>query len=285
MNLALEMEIYDSNGKQLKNLPALGKQDDSEKANQALEEFKQMKKQLKTVVSSQKLRLEQALSMSRFWQGKNWKKLFVENPIMHQFAVGLIWGTYEGVLLKDTFRYMEDGSFNTVDEREYTLSEDGIIGLVHPLELSEEELSAWKEQLSDYEIVQPIEQLERPVYRITEEEKAAQILPRFEGKELDGMSLSRKLLSQGWVRGEILDAGFFKNYYRHDSDFGAELTFSGCSIGYESEKVTIENLSFYRVIDKVSNREEKCAPKEVNPRYFSEIVLQIAKIVGEEEEK
>lgn len=279
LNLALEMEIYDGNGKQIKNLPASGKQDDVEKANQALEEFKQMKKQLKTVISSQKLRLEQALSMSRFWQGRNWKKLFVENPIMHQFAVGLIWGTYEGVRLKDTFRYMEDGSFNTVDEEEYTLPEDGSIGLVHPLELSEEELSAWKEQLSDYEIVQPIKQLERPAYRITKEEKAAQMLTRFEGEELDGMSLSRKLLSQGWVRGEVLDAGFFKNYYRSDSDFGAELTFSGCSIGYENEKVTIEKLYFYRVIDKVSNKKEKCMPKEISPRYFSEIVLQIAEVI------
>lgn len=279
LNLALEMEIHDGNGKQIKSLPVSGKQDDPEKANQALEEFKQIKKQLKTVVSSQKLRLEQALSMSRFWQGRNWKKLFVENPIMHQFAVGLIWGTYEGAQLKDTFRYMEDGSFNTVDEEEYIFPEDRSIGLVHPLELSEEELSAWKEQLSDYEIAQPIKQLERPVYRITEEEKAAQMLTRFEGEELDGMSLSRKLLSQGWVRGEVLDAGFFRNYYRSDSDFGAELTFSGCSIGYENEKVAIEKLYFYRVIEKESNKKEKCMPKEVSPRYFSEIVLQIAEII------
>lgn len=279
LNLALEMEIYDGNGKQIKSLPASGKQDNTEKANQALEEFKQMKRQLKTVVSSQKLRLEQALRMSRFWQGSDWKKLFVENPIMHQFAVCLIWGRYEGAQLKDTFRYMEDGSFNTVDEEEYTFPENGSIGLVHPLELSEEELSAWKEQLSDYEIAQPIKQLGRPVYRITEEEKAAQMLTRFEGEELGGMFLSRKLLSQGWVRGEILDAGFFRNYYHSDSDFGAELTFSGCSVGYENEKVAIEGLYFYQVVDKESNKKEKCMPKKVSPRYFSEIVLQIAEVI------
>lgn len=66
---------------------------------------------------------------------------------------------------------MEDGTFNTVDEEEYQLPEMVDIGLVHPLELSEEELALWKEQLSDYEIIQPIEQLERPVFRVTDEEK------------------------------------------------------------------------------------------------------------------
>ena len=49
---------------------------------------------------------------------KDWEKLFVENPIMHNFSLGLVWGVYEDGELKDTFRYMEDGSFNTVDEED-----------------------------------------------------------------------------------------------------------------------------------------------------------------------
>ena len=40
----------------------------------------------------------------------------------------------------ETFRYMEDGSFNTEDEDEFELPEEGqntkFIGLVHPIELS-----------------------------------------------------------------------------------------------------------------------------------------------------
>ena len=50
---------------------------------------------------------------------------------------------------------MEDGSFNTADEEEYELPKEAVIGLVHPVELSADLLSAWKEQLEDYEIVQP----------------------------------------------------------------------------------------------------------------------------------
>ncbi|MDE5823625.1 MAG: DUF4132 domain-containing protein, partial [Lachnospiraceae bacterium] len=277
LNVSLEIEVYDENGKKLKSMPKPGKQDDADKAAQAQDEMKQLKKQLKLVVASQKLRMEQALSTARYWKADKWRALFVQNPIMHQFAVGLIWGTYEEGQLKDTFRYMEDGSFNTMEEDEYTLPESRVIGLVHPLELSEDIIAAWQEQLSDYEITQPVEQLERPIYQITEEEKGAQKLTRFYGKELNGLSLSGKLLTQGWVRGEILDAGFFDNFYRSDSEFGAKLMFSGCSVGYENEDVTIDDLYFYRI----SGKTEPCRPDEVGARYFSETVLQIARIVGE----
>ena len=81
---------------------------------------------------------------------------------MHQFAISLIWGIYENGRLGETFRYMEDGSFNTVDEEEYTLPDEASIGLVHPIELTDEALAAWKQQLEDYEITQSIDQLSRP---------------------------------------------------------------------------------------------------------------------------
>ena len=118
---ALEVEIFDENGKKLKNIPAPGAKDDAEKAAAAYGEFKEMKKQMKTTVSSQKQRLEMALSTERLWTVPAWQELFVRNPIMHQFAIGLIWGVYEDHKLVQSFRYMEDGSFNTEDEEEFIL--------------------------------------------------------------------------------------------------------------------------------------------------------------------
>ena len=174
-------------------MPAPGKRDDAEKAAAAYEAFKQLKKQVKTVAASERLRLEQALTAERLWRAGAWRELFVKNPVMHQFAIGLIWGVYENGALKDTFRYMEDGSFNTVDEEEYDFPEEGMIGLIHPIELTEADLASWKEQLADYEVVQPIEQLSRPVYRVTEEEKGKMELARFGGMLINGLSLSGKL--------------------------------------------------------------------------------------------
>ena len=164
---ALDLEVYDQSGKKLKNLPAPGKKDDETKSAAAYDAFKQLKKQLKTTVSSQKARLEYALSAKREWGVEAWTNLFVKNPLMHQFAIGLIWGIYEGERLVQSFRYMEDGSFNTQDEEEYTLPDGARISLVHPIELTDEEKAAWREQLSDYEITQPIDQIDRAVYDLS----------------------------------------------------------------------------------------------------------------------
>lgn len=289
----LELEIFDNEGRKIKNLPSPGKRDEEEKAKAASDAFKAMKKQLKTVVSNQKLRLEQALSTERVWPSDKWQELFVKNPIMHQFAIGLIWGVYHQGALTDTFRYMEDGSFNTVDEEEYELSENAFIGLVHPLELSEETLSAWKEQLSDYEVTQPIEQLERPVYRITEEEKEGKELSRFGGMVINGLSLSGKLLGQGWYRGGVEDGGFYYTFYRNDGANGVELEFSGAPVGYENDDVTVYGAYFYPSGEAAQgsyryqkNYEEKrCLLSEVSPRYFSEIILLLTRATASSQEK
>ncbi len=286
---ALTLEVCDDKGKKLKNMPSPGKQDDPETAGASYDAWKLLKKQLKTVVADQTLRLEQALGLGRRWPTDRWRELFVENPVMHQFATGLVWGVYENGALQTTFRYMEDGSFNTVEEEEYELPEKGMIGLVHPVELSHELLAAWKEQLSDYEIVQPVEQLDRPVYTVTEEEKNATELSRFGGLVLNGLSLSGKLLQMGWYRGEILDGGGYFNFGRMDGSTAVKLEFSGCSVGYENEDVTVYGVSFHKPGEakRVGHtwETERYRLGEIDPAYFSEIVLQITKATASAKER
>lgn len=158
------LSIFDNEKqKTIKSMPAPGANDDAVKATAAKKEFSELKKQIKATVQSQTNRLEKVLMNGRRWTAGSWNTLFVENPIMHRFATALIWGVYDGDKLTGTFRYMEDGTFNTVDEEEYTLPEKAAITLVHPIELEEEVLAGWKEQLDDYEIVQPIPQLTAPI--------------------------------------------------------------------------------------------------------------------------
>lgn len=295
---ALEVEIFDENGKKLKNMPAPGAKDEAEKADAAYAAFKEMKKQMKATVASQKQRLELALSAERLWTAEAWQELFVRNPIMHQFAIGLIWGTYEEHKLTRSFRYMEDGSFNTEDEEEYTLPEQGQIGLVHPIELSEESREAWKQQLEDYEIVQPIEQLSRKIYYRTEEELESKSLERFGGMVINDLSLGGKLTALGWYRGSVQDGGGFDTYYRDDPSLGlgAELHFSGSFVGSGSmggEEVTVYDVRFYKAgtIERGSYcydeaKGDKQLPlKEIPERYFSEIIWQLTKATASSKER
>ena len=286
----LDIEVKDQTGKKIKTLPAVGKNDDEAKATAALEAFKEFKKQMKTVVKTQAQRLDFAMSLNRRWTVENWKKLFVKNPIMHQFAISLIWGHYVNEELVGVFRYMEDGTFNTVDEEEYELSDEGqgLIGLVHPVELATETINAWKEQLSDYEIKQSVEQLDRPVFKLMEEEKGKKRLERFGGKMLNGLSIAGKLTELGWIKGTPEDAGVYYLFYRVDSDAGyaVDLYFSGSYIGDENDEVTVYDAAFYP-FESYFQHSYSCAEEErdktalrldeIPVRYFSEIVYQLTK--------
>ncbi len=280
LTFSLEVEIFDETGKQLKHIPAPGKKDEDLKASEAYGSFKKMKKQLKDVAASQKQRLERVLTTERQWSADSWKALFVNNPVMNLFAWGLIWGRYEGDVLMETFRYMEDGSFNTAEETLYEFPKEGTIGLIHPVELSKQLLEKWREQLSDYQVAQPFLQIDRPVYRPKEKEKKEGQLTRFQGRTVNGFSLAGKLLRQGWMRGLAEGGGFYHSFFYRDGDMEAELEFSGSLVGAEMEEVAIGKLGFYRWEENKGekNTKKNCILMEVKPRYFSEVVKMVEEI-------
>lgn len=284
---SLETEIFNGD-KKIKNLPKPSANDIAEIAEKSYAEFKEMKKQLKSAVKLQTARLEYTLMCERRWTKENWEKLFVKNPLMHCFAIGLIWGIYSGGELISTFRYLDDGSFTTSDEEEFEIPENAEISLVHPVEMSTEELSAWTEQLSDYEITQPFPQLSRPVFRPEDNEVSAAEIRRFYGKTVLNQTLTSRMEKNGWYRGTAQDAGFFFEFRREDVSrkiksadgksvpvgYGAELSFSGTYIGVyqmDAEDVEIENLCFY----KADDFNKKISVSKVSSRYFSEIVMQL----------
>ena len=213
---------------------------------------------------------------------------------MHSFATGLIWAAYEEDKLIQTFRYMEEGSFNTPDEDEYTLPDNCTIGLVHPIDLDEDTLLTWKQQLSDYEITQPIEQLERKVYHVNNNEIGTYDLQRFKDRNINGKNFLGILTKLGWYRGAISNRNIniFDTFYREDIvkrikyDNGtvelignaAILHFSGMHISGTDKEITIKNIRFYA--PGTENPGNKAIMLEkVTPRYFSEIVNQIESIL------
>ncbi len=289
----LELSVTGSDGKSFKSLPKPGKRDDREKAGAASSFYKVMKKELKAQVKLERERLEENLCSGRLWPGEKWLELFVENPVMHQFALGLIWGVYENETLKDAFRYMEDGSFNTVDEEEFELPADVSVGLVHPMDLSEEDKEAWAEQLVDYEVVQPFGQLHRPVFLVEGKKRAARMLSDFRGYMIAVGTLKGKLLAKHWQRGSVEDGGIFYSYYKESLAYGigVQLNFMGDSVSswYEDmyREAPVYDIVFYRAGTVRRGSYVYDEPKDANiislgslpPRFYSEIYLEIKTVL------
>lgn len=277
----LTIEVTDSNDKVLKSLPAPNSKDDKAIADASKKELTLIKKNIKMISSNQMRRLNKVLLNGRKWSYKTFTELFVENPIMNIFALKLIWGVYdEKNNLIESFRYMEDGSFNTFDEEEY-IFEDSLknkknITLVHPIELDEDKLSKWRNQLSDYEILQPINQLDLLFEEVKEEHIKNNKIISFEDREItvgEIMSMANKMSFER--SRDIEDGGSYTYYELKDSilEIACRINFEYMWFGIEaSEKVTFRDITF-RKLDENSNYDyEECVnPLEINKRFTSSI--------------
>jgi len=283
----LDIEIYDESEKKLKTLPVPNKKDDESVARESYLEFKNIKKEIKTTVRMQASRLELALSTERRWSKEGWMELFVNNPIMNHFAMGLIWGSYKNGELEETFRYMEDGTFNTKDEDEFEIQDDCKIGLIHPVEISEEDIELWKKQLSDYDMVQPINQLGREFYKILEKEKNKNSCERFKGTSVRKYILLRLVGKKyGWLKGETL-GGHNNELIKEDisSNINAILYSENLmeNVELESMEIILYELRFY---DRRTERDKSLnLPKEcffnlndIPKKFFSETLKDISEI-------
>ena len=192
---------------------------------------------------------------------------------MNIFALKLIWGVYdENNNLIESFRYMEDGSFNTFDEEEY-IFEDSLknkknITLVHPIELDEEQLSKWKTQLSDYEISQPINQLDLHI-------KNNKIIS-FEDQEITAGEIMSMANKMSFERSRnIEDGGSYSYYELKDSILNilCRINFEYMWFGIDiNEKVTFKNIAFHRLDENGNcNEKEYINPLDINKRFTSSI--------------
>jgi hypothetical protein len=136
----------------------------------------------------------------RDWSVAEFTDLFVRHPLTWHVTRRLVW-------LSDgtAFRVAEDRTLADVEDKALTLPGDARVSLAHPLHLAGA-LDAWAEVFADYEILQPFPQLGRPVYALTEEERAGRRLTRFEGVTVPtGKVLG--LERHGWTREAPQDGG------------------------------------------------------------------------------
>ncbi|EOA4703360.1 DUF4132 domain-containing protein [Escherichia coli] len=201
--------VRDVSGSRLKDLPKPNKSDDESQANDAVNRYKLLKKDARTVAAQQVARLESAMCLRRRWSPENFQLFLVEHPLVRHLTRSLIWGVYsaENQLLA-CFRVAEDNSYSTVDDDLFTLPEGDIsIGIPHVLEISPTDAAAFGQLFADYELLPPFRQLDRNSYALTEAERNASELTRWAGRKCPSGRVMG-LANKGWMRGEPQDGGW-----------------------------------------------------------------------------
>ncbi|KQP18998.1 DUF4132 domain-containing protein [Methylobacterium sp. Leaf100] len=206
--------VRDAAGARLKDLPKPIKSDDAEKAAAATARWSALKKDARAVASLQVARLEAMLVTSRRVRPEVFGPFFSAHPLVRHLTQRLVWGTFADAdprtLPTATFRVAEDLSFTDgVDapaEIDLAPEAAGLIGLVHPLHLDPDVLTAWGTLFGDYEIAQPFPQLGRETFAFTEAERGAAKTKRFEGVVVESKRL-RGMPARGWRLGDPQDGG------------------------------------------------------------------------------
>ncbi|THV38509.1 DUF4132 domain-containing protein [Glycomyces buryatensis] len=209
--------VQDDDGKLRKSLPRPGIKDNAEIANASRSRFTLLKKELRTVATDLVKRLERAMGSGRTWTKAEFDRYYVHHPLVWHLAGRLVWIAEFGGETT-AFRLAEDRSYTDVAEDELKLPDDASIRLAHPVLLGDD-VSAWADILADYEIIQPFAQIDRPVFRLTDDELRTGRLSRFEGAEVPtGKFLG--LIHRGWRRAAPLDAGVEPGVYRRIPGIG-----------------------------------------------------------------
>ncbi len=202
-------------GARLPDLPKPKKTDDPELSKEAVERFKLLKKDARTIASQQLLRLEVAMCARRRWTPEVFRMFLADHPLVRHIVQRLIWGVYEvqgetsyGGTLKACFRVAEDGSCTTAEDDAFDLPEGANIriGVPHALELPAADAAAFGQVFADYELLQPFAQIGRDVYTLTDEEMKSLKLERWKDVKVPtGRVLG--LANKGWRRGQAQDGG------------------------------------------------------------------------------
>ena len=191
--------VRDVSGSRLKDLPKPNKSDDETRANDAVNRYKLLKKDARTIAAQQVARLESAMCLRRRWSLENFQLFLVEHPLVRHLTRRLIWGVYsaENQLLA-CFRVAEDNSYSTADDDLFTLPEGDIsIGIPHVLEISPTDAAAFGQLFADYELLPPFRQLDRNSYALTETERNASELTRWAGRKCPSGRVMG-LANKGW---------------------------------------------------------------------------------------
>jgi hypothetical protein len=191
---ALKPFVMDDKGKRRASAPKPGAKDDPELAQPAYERFIALRKDLKATAAEQVKRLEAAMTAGRTWTRAEFQEFLIDHPLMWHLSSRLVWQA-DGA----SFRIAEDRTLADAEDEPFELAEEAAVRLAHPLTLGDE-IEAWAGVFADYEILQPFDQLARPVFVPTEEESTTGRLTRFEGGKTGGGVLIG-LLTRGWKFG------------------------------------------------------------------------------------
>lgn len=156
----MKLLLEDAQGKKIASLPKTF--DDAAK-----KVFKQTSADIRDAAKQLAINLENYLCTQRKWSVTDWNAFFLNHPLAFALAQNFVWGAYGNRELKQLFMLKQDGTLTDVANKEIEWQPAHKIGLVHPIELSDEQIAQWQQLAGNSKT--PFPQLNRKTYHAGEE--------------------------------------------------------------------------------------------------------------------
>ncbi len=270
--------VTDEDGGRRANLPRPGIRDDQALAPLAHRRFVGLKKDVHAIATDQIRRLEWAMATEKRWPAAEFHALFVDHPLLWQITRRLVWTSHTAKATAE-FRIAEDRTLADAEDDTFTLPKAARVGVAHPALLGDA-LATWTELFADYEILQPFAQLDRPVHRLTTDERDAAALKRFHGVTVPtGRVLG--LEQRGWRRAEPQEGGL-QPWIARDLPDGRSVVVSldpGIRVGRSTEtpEQTIERV---RLTDHRADDADGPQP-DASPRFGALDPVDVSEVLGD----
>jgi hypothetical protein len=154
----LDPFVESANGSKLRDLPGAGTKDDPKKVARAEEVWRELQEDVAAIADVRLASLERAMLSGRSWTLEAFRHAWMDHPLMRHLSRSVVWRSGE-----TAFRIGQDGTFADVNDAELRVLAD--VSAAHPAEMTADECAHWGDVLTDYRIIQPIEQLSRRVLR------------------------------------------------------------------------------------------------------------------------
>ena len=131
--------------------------------------FKRAVEEIRKELAVQRARLEDLLAAERSWSLADWRKHYLEQPLVQLFTRRLIW-SFDGQAAIP----LERDSFLTLGGQ-IEPPEAAEVRLWHPLEATPDEIAAWRALLRERELHQPFKQAYREIYLLAPAEQQTRL--------------------------------------------------------------------------------------------------------------
>ncbi|GGA33680.1 DUF4132 domain-containing protein [Neptunicoccus cionae] len=271
---ALETKLAwrSSNGKELKSIPKQVRENHPE----TLKALKSKQKDIENARKATVARLEASWVDSLDWDLEEWRTLFEQHPVRRQITRSLIWQLTCGDATVSGLP--SDAGWVGPDGAPVELPEKARVSLWHPLNCDPETVLSWRRNIIQAGLTQPIKQVYREVYVLTEAERQTEVYSnRFAAHILRQHQFKALCDARGWrfnLMGAHFDGHNIPERPLPSLGLKAEYTVEVVEDGQASET----GISSHVATDQVSflDTENNRVPlTEVEPIVFSELMREV----------